>query len=409
MKLLQVDTIEETKKKIDQYFKDIQAKSEEVSLIHADGRILGEDIYAPFDIPEFNRSTVDGYAVCSKDTFGVSESLPVFLDVIGNVEMGEEAKQSIKSGQAVYVPTGGMIPQGADAVIMIEHVENLDEQTIAVYHPVAPGENRIVQGEDFKKEQLMLEKGRRLGPQDIGALAAMGISKVSVFQRPKVAIISTGDEIVPPSEEIAIGQIRDINTYSLGALIEEFGGQITKRLLVKDCYNILKDRLESVLEDNDIILLSGGSSVGFKDMTAKVIDSLGEPGAFVHGVAVKPGKPTIIGKIKDTAVFGLPGHPVSAMIVCRIFVGHLIKNMLSMEKLKEVQREAICLENIHSAPGKETYQMVEIKEKGESIYVKPVYGKSGAISTLTRADGFIKIGTNQEGVNKGDKVIVTLL
>lgn len=408
MKLLKVDTIEDAKKKMDHYFEDLWGKSEEVSLIYAGGRILGKDIYAPYDVPAFNRSTVDGYAVLSKDSFGVSESLPVFLEVIGSVEMGKQANRSIKSGQAIYVPTGGMIPPGADGMIMIEHVESLDEETIAIYRPVAPGENMIFQGEDMKKDAMMIEKGRRLRAQDIGALAAMGISQVSVFQRPKVAIISTGDEIVPPDQEIQRGQIRDINTYGLGALIEELGGEVTKRLLVKDDYNSLRENLQSAIPDNDIVLLSGGSSVGLKDMTAKVIDSLGDPGTFVQGVAVKPGKPTIIGKVQDTAIFGLPGHPVSAMMVCRIFVGYLMKKML-YTKVEEVQREGICLENIHSAPGKETYQMVELQEEGEETFVKPIYGKSGAISTLTRADGFIKMHTNQEGVNKGDRVKVILL
>lgn len=408
MKLLKVDTIEDAKKKMDDYFQDLWGKREEISLIYAGGRILGEDIYAPYDVPAFNRSTVDGYAVLSKDSFGVSESLPVFLEVIGSVEMGKQANQSIKGGQAIYVPTGGMIPPGSDGMIMIEHVESLDEETIAIYRPVAPGENMIFQGEDMKKDAMMIEKGRRLRAQDIGALAAMGISQASVFQKPKVAIISTGDEIVPPDQEMQSGQIRDINTYGLGALIEELGGEVTKRFLVKDDYNSLRENLQSAIPDNDIVLLSGGSSVGLKDMTAKVIDSLGNPGTFVQGVAVKPGKPTIIGKIQNTAIFGLPGHPVSAMMVCRIFVGYLMKKML-YTKVEEVQREGICLENIHSAPGKETYQMVELQEGDEEAFVKPIYGKSGAISTLTRADGFIKIETNQEGVNKGDRVKVTLL
>lgn len=409
MKMLRVDTTQEAKSKMRLHFEELQGKPEEVDLKEASGRIVYDDVYASFDVPEFNRSTVDGYAIKTKDTYGVSDSLPVFLDVIDSVEMGRVAKKPLKGGQAIYVPTGGMIPEGADGVIMIEHIENLDENTIAVYRSVAPGEGMIFQGEDIKEKDLLLKKGKKLTAHDIGALAAMGLNNIRVFKKPRVAIISTGDEIVPPREKIEMGQIRDINTYSLGAQIENLGGQVTQRLLLKDSYQVIKENLESIIADNDIVLISGGSSVGIKDVTAQVIDDLGEPGVFVHGVAVKPGKPTIIGKIGNTAVFGLPGHPVSAMLICRVFVGYLLKEMLCMDRMDEIYQEAITHENIHSAPGKETYQMVELQEKDGKIYAQPVYGKSGAISTLTRSDGFIKIQENTEGINKGDKVLVTLL
>lgn len=409
MKMLKVDTTKEAKEKIQHHFTALYGKPEEVDLKEASGRIIYDDVYASFDVPEFNRSTVDGYAILTKDTYGVSNSLPVFLDVIDSVEMGKVAQKPLKGGQAIYVPTGGMIPEGADGVIMIEHIENLDENTIAVYRSVAPGEGMIFQGEDIKENELLFKKGKKLTAHDIGAAAAMGKNNVRVFQKPRVAIISTGDEIVPPREKIKMGQIRDINTYSLAALIENLGGQVTKTLLLKDSYEVIRENLESTIDDNDIVLISGGSSVGLKDVTAQVIDDLGDPGVFVHGVAVKPGKPTIIGKIRNTAVFGLPGHPVSAMIICRIFVGYLLKEMLCIDKIDEIQQEAISNENIHSAPGKETYQMVELQVKEEKIYAQPIYGKSGAISTLTKSDGFIKIHANKEGINKGDKVLVTLL
>jgi molybdopterin molybdotransferase len=409
MKMLKVDTTKEAKGKMRFHFTDFHGKPEEVDLKEASGRIIYDDVYASFDVPEFNRSTVDGYAILTRDTYGVSDSLPVFLDVIDSVEMGEVAQKPLKGGQAIYVPTGGMIPEGADGVIMIEHIENLDENTIAVYRSVAPGEGMIFRGEDIKENELLFKKGKKLTAHDIGSAAAMGLNSIKVFEKPRVAIISTGDEIVPPVEKIKIGQIRDINTYSLGALIENLGGQVTERLLLKDSYEVIRENLESIIADNDIVLISGGSSVGIKDVTAKVIDDLGQPGVFVHGVAVKPGKPTIIGKIQDTAVFGLPGHPVSAMIICRIFVGYILKEMLCIDKIDDIQQEAISNENIHSAPGKETYQMVELQEKDERIYAQPIYGKSGSISTLSRSDGFIKIHTNKEGINKGDKVLVTLL
>lgn len=409
MRMLKVDTIGNTRKKILEQFSDLTVLPEVVELEEGIGRIVYEDIFSPFDVPEFNRSTVDGYAVVSKDTFGVSESLPVFLDVIDSVEMGKVAEKDLKTGQAIYVPTGGMIPKGADGMIMIEYVENLDKNTIAVYRTVAPGEGIIFKGEDIRSKELLIKKGKKLSPQDIGAIAAMGINQIKVFQKPRVAIISTGDEIVPPGERVKFGQIRDINTYSLGALIENLGGTITQRLLIADDFNLIKERLDKVLDNNHIVLISGGSSVGLKDVTAKVIDDLGEPGVFVHGLAVKPGKPTIIGKVKNKAVFGLPGHPVSAMIICRIIVGFLINRMISGENIEDVYLEAISKENIHSSPGKETYQMVELIREDGKVYAQPIYGKSGSISTLIHADGFIRINQNTEGVNKGDKVWVIRL
>ncbi|HHT50444.1 MAG TPA: molybdopterin molybdenumtransferase MoeA [Eubacteriaceae bacterium] len=407
--MLKVDTIGNTRKKILEQFSDLTVLPEVVELEEGIGRIVYEDIFSPFDVPEFNRSTVDGYAVVSKDTFGVSESLPVFLDVIDSVEMGKVAEKDLKTGQAIYVPTGGMIPKGADGMIMIEYVENLDKNTIAVYRTVAPGEGIIFKGEDIRSKELLIKKGKKLSPQDIGAIAAMGINQIKVFQKPRVAIISTGDEIVPPGERVKFGQIRDINTYSLGALIENLGGTITQRLLIADDFNLIKEKLDKVLDNNHIVLISGGSSVGLKDVTAKVIDDLGEPGVFVHGLAVKPGKPTIIGKVKNKAVFGLPGHPVSAMIICRIIVGFLINRMISGENIEDVYLEAISKENIHSSPGKETYQMVELIREDGKVYAQPIYGKSGSISTLIHADGFIRINQNTEGVNKGDKVWVIRL
>lgn len=409
MKLLKVDTTDQVKGKIHRYFRDLELHVESVDLTHGRGRVLAEDVVAPFHVPEFNRSTVDGYALISRDTFGVSDSLPVFLEVLGSVEMGKVADLEVTSGKAVYIPTGGMIPQGADAVIMVEYIEKLDEGTIAVYRSVAPGEGMIHKGEDIKKGEVLLSRGTTLGAHDLGALAAMGYQRVKVFVRPRVTIISTGDEIVAPREEIQMGQIRDINTYALGAMVESMGGQVVERLLLRDDYDVLRDHLSKVSKDSDMVLISGGSSVGLKDMTAKVIDSLGSPGVFVHGVAIKPGKPTIIGRINDTAVFGLPGHPVSALIVCRLFVGHLMELLLSQQPNQDLQVDAITQENIHSAPGKETYQMVELFPEGDRMLAQPVYGKSGAISTLTRAHGYIKIETNREGINKGDRVRVTLL
>lgn len=409
MKLLNVDTVAGAKSKMDKFFADIKLEKEEIDTFDSLGRIASEDLISPCNLPEFNRSIVDGYAVMAKDTFGASDSLPVFLNLTGKVEMGQETDLTISQGEAIYVPTGGMIPAGADGVVMLEYVDELDDITIAVHRPSAPGEGMITIGEDLKQGDLILKHGRKIKPQDIGALAAVGITKIKVFEKPKIAVISTGDEIVEPAENIPFGRIRDINTYALAGLATELGGEITYKGVVPDDFQGLRDRLSSLLPENHIVIISGGSSVGQKDVTARVIDSLGVPGTFVHGVAVKPGKPTIIGRSKNTALFGLPGHPVSAIIIFKIFIEYLINKLNYQEQPEKFTVTAITDSNIHSAPGKETFQMVVLAGENGDYVAKPIYGKSGAISLLTRAQGYIKIEHNKEGLKKGEKVQVHLL
>ncbi len=407
MKLLEVDTVQEVMQKIEAYFGDILVGYEEIELIKALGRVAFEDVYSQIDIPDFNRSTVDGYAVISKDTFGAGESLPVFLNITGKVEMGEPTSLKVNPGQCVYVPTGGMIPEGADGMLMIEYVELVDEGMLAAHSAVAPGENIIFIGDDVKIGGKILPKGRIIRPQDIGVLCAAGISRVRVSKKPKVAVLSTGDEIVDPFGEKKPGQVRDINTYILSAMVQELGGEVTTSIVVKDDYDLIRSTVEEVSRRNDIVVISGGSSVGAKDNTEKVIDSFGEPGVFVHGVAVKPGKPTIIGRIGNAAVFGLPGHPVSAVIIFRVFVEELINRLLGKTK-EGFHINAKCSSNLHSSPGKETYQMVEVVEHDEGFEAKPVHAKSAAISQLSRAQGLIRIPLNKEGIKKGETVKVEL-
>ncbi|MFZ5966384.1 MAG: gephyrin-like molybdotransferase Glp [Bacillota bacterium] len=409
MKLFQVDSVDEVKKKIDQYFHDIALECETVHITEALGSVLYEPIYAPICLPEFDRSTVDGYALQTKDTFGASESLPTFLNIIGKVEMGKEARYQVRSGEAVYVPTGGMMPQGADGVVMIEYVENLDQSTIAVYRSVSPGDGMIRRSEDIKTEQLMLNKGRILKPQDIGGLAAVGITEIKVFKKPRVSILSTGDEIVDPTALVKPGQIRDINTYALAAMVKEMGGEVIFTKVIHDDYEMIRSHVAEAVENSDIVIISGGSSVGTKDVTAKVIDSMGDPGVFVHGVAIKPGKPTIIGKAKGAAVFGLPGHPVSAMVVFRIFGGYLMNKLLSLYDKQQFDIDAVSEVNIPSSPGKETYQMVTIEERDGMYVAIPIHGKSGAISLMMKSHGYIRIAGGKEGIQKGERVKVVIL
>lgn len=408
MRLLEVDTVEKVKEKIDKYFGDIEVGYEEMELTKALGRVAFEDVFSRADIPDFRRSTVDGYAVISKDTFGASESLPVFLDVIGRVEMGEATSLRVSSGKCVYVPTGGMIPEGADGMIMIEYVESLDEGSIAAYSAVAPGQDIIQVGDDVRKGECILRKGRVIKSQDIGVFCAAGIKCIKAAKKPRVAVISTGDEIVDPFGEAGLGQVRDINTYTLSAMVEELGGEVTHKAVIKDDFDLLKKAVEEAAAQNHIVVISGGSSVGAKDNTEKVIDSFGEPGVFVHGVAVKPGKPTILGRVRNAAVFGLPGHPVSAVIIFKIFVEYTINKLLGKNK-DTIKVQGVMGSNLHSSPGRETYQMVQLEEQDGTYIAKPIHAKSAAISQLSKAHGFIRIPVNKEGIQKGETVKIELL
>lgn len=407
MELLNTLRIEEAQKKLEKYFIDLKLGQEEISILSAVGRIVCEDINSKVNVPEFNRSTVDGYAVISKDTFGASESLPSFFEVVGEVEMGKQTEIILKSGKSCYVPTGGMLPQNCDAVVMVEYTEVLDDNTVCVHVPVAPKENTLQMGEDIAKGQVIFKKGHKLRPQDIGVLAGMGLTKVNVYCKPKVSIISTGDEIVAPEEEAKLGQIKDMNTYSLATAAMRDGCEVVAMAVVKDNFQLLQSRLSEYIEISDFVLVSGGSSMGEKDITKDVINALGEPGVFIHGLAVKPGKPTIVGMINNKAIFGLPGQPVSALIIYQILVRNLIKHLHEEKNLKPYIVGELTV-NIASAPGREHYMMMNISQENGKTIVTPVHGKSGLLSMMTKATGYIKIDTNQEGLTKGEIVKVYL-
>jgi len=407
VKLLEVDTVQQVKEKMKQHFEDIAIGYEEVEIMQALGRVAFEDVYSQLDIPDFNRSTVDGYAVVSGDTYGAGESMPAFLNIIGKVDMGKATSLNVSPGNCVYVPTGGMIPQGADAMLMIEYVEVVDEGLLAANSSVSPGENIIFAGDDVRLGERVLKQGRIIRSQDIGVLSAAGVSHVKVAGKPRVAVISTGDEIVDPFGTVAPGQVRDINTYTLSAMVQELGGEVTESIVVKDDYDLIRNTVEEASTGNHIVVISGGSSVGAKDNTEKVIDSFGEPGVFVHGVAVKPGKPTILGRVGGAAVFGLPGHPVSAVVIFRLFVEELIDTLLGKTR-EAISINALCGVNLHSSPGKETHQLVELKAEEDGYVAMPIHAKSAAISQLSKAQGVIRIPLEKEGIRKGEIVRVEL-
>ncbi len=408
MDFFDVVSVQEARDKIMENFKGYEFKIEEISILEATDRILAESIYSGINVPEFDRSTVDGYAIKFKDSQGASESVPSLFNILGEVKMGETPKSSIKSGETMYVPTGGMIPEGADGMVMVEYTEKLDEENLMVYKPISFNENIVLKGDDIKKGEIVLKKGRRISPEVVGVLAALGISKVKVYKKPKFYIISTGDEIIDLDEELELGKIRDINSYTLYSTIVKLGGKITGKTIIKDDYELLRKEVEKAIAISDIVLISGGSSVGTRDYTGKVIDSFNGKGVFVHGISIKPGKPTILGEGKGKLIVGLPGHPVSSIIVFKAIVEEYIYKKMGVIDYK-LKTKVIMDFNFPSSPGRETYQMVKLENRDSKIYATPSFGKSGMITLLSNSDGYIIIKPHEEGIYKGEEREVYLL
>jgi len=376
------------------------------------GYILSGDIVSPEDLPSFSRTTVDGFAVNAADTFGATEGMPAYLNIKGEIKMGDRPQFVLNKGEAAKISTGGMLPQGADAALMFEHTQQVDEKMIEALRPVSPGEHVIQAGEDAKTGETILRKGRRLRPQDIGALAGLGIATVWVYKKPKVSIISTGDEIVPVDRQVNPGQVRDINSYTLSGLISGAGGVPERTGIFKDEYEIIRNVVRDSLKDSQMVLISGGSSVGAKDMTAKIIDDLGEPGVLFHGVSLKPGKPTIGGIVNGIPIFGLPGHPAAVSVCFGLFIMPVLEILSGLagpgfEKKKRTIMAKVT-KNVSSSPGKEEHVGVKLEEKNGEIWAAPLLGKSGLITTLTQADGTAVIPLRKTGVREGEFVEVRL-
>ncbi len=371
-------------------------------------RVLAEDVIAPHDLPFFRRSTVDGYAVAAQDTFGASPGLPAYLTVVGEVPMGQPPALDIGVGEAVLVHTGGMLPESADAVVMLEHTQEVEEGGIEVFHPVAPGENVIQVGEDIRQGEAVLPRGHRIRPQDIGGLLALGITEIAVSQKPRVAIISTGDEVIPPTATPQPGQVRDINSYTLAALTVRAGGVPLRMGIVPDRPEALRETLRRAKAEADIIVLSAGSSVSARDMSAAEIQALGQPGILVHGVSTRPGKPTILAVCDGTPVVGLPGNPVSAMVNFLRFVVPTIRVWLAAMEERPCTVQARLARNIPSVAGREDVIQVRLEEREGTLWAIPVFGKSNLIYTLIRSDGMIVVPLNSNGLAEGSDVTVYL-
>jgi molybdopterin molybdotransferase len=383
--------------------------TEIVPTYQASGRVTAEAVLAPEHLPAFPRSTMDGYAVRARDTFGASESLPAYLEVVGEVRMGQAPDITLAAGQATVAYTGGMLAHSADAVVMVEHTQTIDATSIEVLRPVAPGENVIQVGEDVRVGEVIVPAGSLLRPQDIGGLLALGITQVQVRCRPRVAIVSTGDEIVAPETTPAPGQIRDINTYTIAALVEQAGGVPVPMGVVKDDYEGQRQAAIEGLTQADMLVFSAGSSVSSRDMTVQVLDSLGPPGVLVHGIAHRPGKPTILALIKDKPAFGLPGNPVSAMIVFRLLVRPTLYALAGCTRVPQPRTvQARLTKNIPSVTGREDHVQIRLYCTNGALHAEPVFGKSNLIYTLIRADGVVVVPMDQGGLYAGTEVAVQL-
>lgn len=408
MDFLKVDSIDAAREKLLSSVQNWIVNTGSVPISEAMGKVLAQDIFSPCDIPPFRRSSVDGYAVLSGDTAAAGDSIPVMLFVKGQVEMGLPATFTIGHGECAEVPTGGMLPDGADAVVMVEHSEPFGESDIAFYSGVSYGENAVRAGEDAEAGALLLRCGKRLLPQDIGALAAAGFTEVPVFTLPRLSVISTGDELVPPEKTPEMGQVRDINTPAIRALAQKKGFSVVGTSVLPDEPSILEQALRAAMEISDIVVVSGGSSRGKKDATASLIGKVSSPGVFTHGLAVKPGKPTIIGfdEPSHTLLVGLPGHPVSAMIVFELLLGWLIQELTGNLGLCAIPAQISC--NVASSPGKLTCWPVKLTSAEGRYAAEPIFGKSGLITTLTQADGYFTVDRDTEGLATGQIVQVHL-
>jgi molybdopterin molybdotransferase len=410
--------------------------SETIDSFLALSRVTAFDVSAPHPLPEFPRSTVDGYAVCAADTFGASESLPAYLTLIGEIPMGAPAALTLASTQCALIHTGGMLPDGADAVVMLEYTQTINHgehkahgedqnknsvnsvrsvvnPEIEISRAVAMGENVISIGEDVRAGQVVLPRGTSLREAEIGGLMALGIVNLRVARKPRVGLISSGDEVVEPNQPAGPGQVRDINSYTLAALITRGGGEPVRYGIVPDDFAALQTMARVALAECDVVVITAGSSASTRDMTADVIRTLGEPGVLVHGINTRPGKPTILGAADGKAVIGLPGNPVSALVNGFLFVVPVIEKLLGALPRPRPTVMARLTVNLASQAGREDWWPVKLITNHQSpitaYNADPIFGKSNLIFTLATADGLLRIPPDATGLSAGELVEVVLM
>jgi len=402
-------SLDEAKKKIADMFSPKPLGIEKIFLIKAVGRVLAEDVGSPINVPPFHRSTVDGYAVKSEDTFSAEEDNPATLKLVGRVEVGELSSLAIEKGDAVEIVTGAPLPTGANAVVMVEHTTE-KKGAILVYKPVTKNENVMIMGSDIRENETILKRGTALSSRELGVLAALGLTQVNVFKQPKVAIISTGAEIVEPGKPLPPGKIYDVNTYTLTAAVLESDGEPIYFGIVEDDVKLLRTTVKKALDSADIVITSGGVSVGPKDVIPEIIDELGRPGLVVHGVAVKPGKPIAVAIVGNKPIFSLPGNPTSSLLMFHLLVRPILFEMAGKkEKLHNIVK-ALTTAKLFSARGRRTFITVTLtsNNKGQ-LQASPVpTGQSGAITTLAKADGYVELKETQQFIDAGKEVKVFL-
>ena len=419
MDFLKVISLEQAIEDITAHAPQVFSTTTTVPILESLGKILAQDIISTENVPAFPKSSVDGYAIIADNLSGASESSPAFLALAGQVKIGNDTDLSLTQGSCIEVPTGGIVPAGADAVAMVEYTEAFGNQ-IAISTNISPMENIVAIGDDIKTGEKIFHKGHTITPKDIGALAAIGVTQVAVYQPPTMSIISTGDELVDPGvSPLPMGKIRDISSYSLAATAEKYGLQRVNKapILLADNLELLTSTLAAQMQIADIVILSGGSSYGKYDMTAAAINQVASPGVFVHGLAIKPGKPTIIAHdtATNTLIIGLPGHPVSAMIVFELLLSNLVATTTGAGTKRPIP--ATLDANVPADGGKLTVypcnlvdNLAEGANFGDSAYIaRPIFGKSATITSLTKSDGYFTIQSGVEGLIKGEKVMVHLL
>ncbi len=385
---------------------ELSPEPELVATSESLGRVVFSPVKASHPMPSFRRSTVDGYAVHAEDTYGASESLPAYLPLVGEVPMGAAPDFLLKKGECAVIHTGGMLPEGANAVIMIEFTQQAREAEIELLRAVAVGENVLEVGEDVQQDQEVIPAGVVVRPAEIGGMMAIGVTEVAVARKPRVGILSSGDEVIPPDQDLQPGQVRDINSYALQALVRQAGGEAVLYGIAPDNKDSMAAMIAKAHAECDMVVVTAGSSASVRDLTAVVIDELGEPGVLVHGVNVRPGKPTILGVCGGIPVIGLPGNPVSALVIARLFVIPLIDHMLGKAVATPGLTEAILKVNLSSQAGREDWVAVRLLEEKGIRYADPVFGKSNLIFTLVRADGLVQIPADANGLAAGSSVQV---
>jgi len=402
--MLYVKTPEEVLAMIETEFA-LAAEQEEIPLSEAIGRVLAADIASEEYVPDFNRSTVDGYAVRAFDTFGCTDSIPAILNLQGEVLMGEGAAFRLQADACVAVPTGGAVPEGADSVVMVEYTEDYGDGTIGISKSAVPGQNMIFRGDDVFPGKVILQKGRVLSSQDVGALAAIGRVRVPVRKKLQVGVISTGDELVPPESVPGPGQVRDVNSPMLEAMLGAFGVRVVNYGIVVDNEALLSEKVHQAVAECDAVLLSGGSSVGVKDAACRIIESMGS--LLLHGIAIKPGKPTILGKAGQKPLVGLPGHPVAAYFVTKLFVLPLL-SVLMGRKQEHYTTTAKVTESISANHGRAQYHCCRLERRDGELFAQPIRSKSGLITMLAGSDGYFCIDRDCEGLPRNAEVQVTI-